>query len=154
MCECLLSCNKLVLSNSNRNYQLNEFKWNWISILMVFVPDYCSFKAAINFNHWPSTMNKRRVFALFLGAMSFCSSFNSMYNPIVRISEMKGNENNEISEKQCKLFCLFLFKKFFSRSIFNSVCNEKVRRLLEYNFSKMWKLRSRNGSFCVLKMRK
>jgi hypothetical protein len=56
---------------------------------------------------------KKSFFVLLLGDGSFCSSFNSMYNPIVRISEMKGNENNEISEKQCQLFFFFLLQKVF-----------------------------------------
>lgn len=139
-----------------RNYQLNDFKWNWIRIwwflcLLLFFQICCQFQSLT-----VDDENKGRVFFLlmFLGAMSFCSSFNSMYNPIVRISEMKGNENNEISEKTMPTFFSYFFVFFFASKsfflfsfLFQFCCNEKVRRLLECNLSKMWKLRSRMKVF-------
>jgi hypothetical protein len=40
---------------------------------------------------------------------------------------------------------------FVSLGFFNSVCNNKVRRLFENNLSKMWKLRSRMEAFLCVK---
>ena len=108
-----------------RNYQLNDFKWNririwWFLCLLLFLQYCCQFQSLT-----VDEENKRRVFCCWAFLLVFQLDIQSY---CAKLSEMKGNENNEISEKQYQLlFSLFFcFKKFFySRSFFNFVVMKK-----------------------------
>lgn len=115
-----------------RNYQLNDFKWNWIRIWW-FCACFCSFKSAVNFNHWPSTMRTKEEFFYWCFWVLWVFARLSTRCTILLCEYLKWKEMKtmKLVKKQCQLFFSYFFvffasKSFFySRSFFNFVIMKK-----------------------------